>query len=249
MYCKNCDQSFSDEHIFCNNCGAKLENIDAAAEAQMETTTLDDAMADAVSEPQPVAEQEAKVETTPEPVLQPEAQPEPKVESKPEPQSELETKMESKPQYTIPQANATDSKNTAQSSQPVAFPAAEPNVDKKQSKTVSFFTWLCIILINIVPFTAGVIYTITAIIIPFFNLNDITIEGLILPALSLIYVVLLFVWAFGKPKARSLKNYSKATLIVGGIIVVFAFIAFLVLREAIFEFIELFQNMSRDFPF
>ena len=39
MYCKNCDQSFSDEHVFCNNCGAKLEDIDAATEALLENNT------------------------------------------------------------------------------------------------------------------------------------------------------------------------------------------------------------------
>lgn len=240
MYCKNCDQSFSDEHVFCNNCGAKLEDIDAATEALLENNTEDNAVADANTEPQPAAEQEA-AETRPEPVLQPESQP----ESQPQPVP----KTEPKPENTIPQAVAPeDFKSTAQSTQPVAV-SSEPVVDKKQSKTVSFITWLIIIIINIIPFTAGVIYTVGSLVSPFFNLDNITVEGLILPALSLIYVVMLFLWAFGKPKARSLKNYSKATLIMAGIIIVVGFVIFLLLRDYILDIIENLPSIYGEFPF
>lgn len=217
MYCKNCDQSFSDEQVFCTNCGNELEDIDAATEEQLETTTPDATLEGTKDTTEPTAGPEAEeivLEATEEPVLQAD--------------------------------KVVHSSNAAQSAQPVAF-TTEDKVDKKQSKTVSVWTWIFIIILNIVPFSVGVIYLITSIVMPFFNLDNITVGGLILPALSLIFTILLFVWAFGKPKARSLKNYSIATLIIGGIIVVIAFILFLVLREYILLIIEQIGSMSGEF--
>ena len=93
-------------------------------------------------------------------------------------------------------------------------------VNDKQSKTVSFGTWLGILFLNIIPFTFGVIYTIAAILATLLSLDNLTPASIVFFAFALFYVILLFIWAFGKPKARSLKNYAKATLLLTLIVIV-----------------------------
>lgn len=124
-------------------------------------------------------------------------------------------------------------------------PAAEEN--KKISKTVSFGTWMGIHFLNI-SFMFSVLYSVIVIIgIPNAISNPDPI-GLVILALTVLYVILLLVWAIGKPKARSLKNYAKATLLMALIVIVIMVILLFVVREKVMDIIENMQN-NFDLPF
>ena len=123
-------------------------------------------------------------------------------------------------------------------------------VDEKQSKTVSFGAWLGILFLNIIPFTFGVVYTLAVIIATLLNLDNTTPVGIAFFAFALFYVILLFVWAFGKPKARSLKNYAKATLLLALIEIVLVVVGGLLLVDYIMDLVpEGLDNFNFDFNF
>ena len=67
---------------------------------------------------------------------------------------------------------------------------------------------------------------------------------------ALFYVILLFVWAFGKPKARSLKNYAKATLLLTLIVILLVVISALLLGDFIMDLVpEGFNNFDFNMDF
>ena len=55
---------------------------------------------------------------------------------------------------------------------------------------------------------------------------------------SLIYFIMLFVWAFGNEKKKSLKTYAQAQLIIAAIGIVFSIIIFAVAGAAIYSAFE-----------
>jgi len=135
---------------------------------------------------------------------------------------------------------------------PTYTPAAPQTdaVDDKQSKTVSFGAWLGILFLNIIPFTIGVIYTIVVIVATILSFDDATPVGIAFFAFALFYVILLFVWAFGKPKARSLKNYAKATLLLAVIVIILVVIGSLLIGDYIKDLIpEGLDNFNFDLNF
>ncbi|NLB77421.1 MAG: hypothetical protein GX796_00850, partial [Clostridiaceae bacterium] len=120
----------------------------------------------------------------------------------------------------------------------------------KQSKTVSFGAWIGIIFLNIIPFTFGVLYTILAIVATLTSLDNLTPVSIAFFVFALFYIVLLFIWAFGKPKARSLKNYAKATLIMTIIVILIVVICAIVLGDYIMDLVpEEFNNFNFDMNF
>lgn len=123
-------------------------------------------------------------------------------------------------------------------------PVAEEN--KKISKTVSFGTWMGIHFLNIIPFMFGVIYTIAIIIATLTSLDNINPLGIAFLAFAVFYVILLLVWAIGKPKARSLKNYAKATLLMTLIVIILIAILYFVLRDMVMDIIP---QIPIDIPF
>ncbi|NLE23784.1 MAG: hypothetical protein GX625_00350 [Clostridiaceae bacterium] len=139
---------------------------------------------------------------------------------------------------------------------PTAAPTYAPQppqadaVNDKQSKTVSFGTWLGILFLNIIPFTFGVIYTIAAILATLLNLDNLTPASIVFFAFALFYVILLFIWAFGKPKARSLKNYAKATLLLTLIVIVLVVVGSLIWGKYIMDYVpEGFENFNFNMDF
>ncbi len=123
-------------------------------------------------------------------------------------------------------------------------------VNDKQSKTVSFGTWLGILFLNIIPFSFGVIYTIAAILATLLSLDNLTPASIVFFAFALFYVILLFIWAFGKPKARSLKNYAKATLLLTLIVIVLVVVGSLIWGKYIMDYVpEGFENFNFNMDF
>lgn len=126
-------------------------------------------------------------------------------------------------------------------------PVAEEN--DKLSKTVSFGTWMGIHFLNIVPFIFGVIYTFAILFstpVALQKADPVTIGFL---AFTVFYVILLLVWAIGKPKARSLKNYAKATLLMTLIVIVLVIIMVFVVRDRINEVIDQLRNFEVPFDY
>ena len=69
-------------------------------------------------------------------------------------------------------------------------------------------------------------------------------------AFALFYVILLFIWAFGKPKARSLKNYAKATLLLTLIVIVLVVVGSLIWGKYIMDYVpEGFENFNFNMDF
>lgn len=129
-------------------------------------------------------------------------------------------------------------------------PPQADDVNDKQSKTVSFGAWLGILVLNIIPFTFGVIYTIAAILATLLSLDNLTPASIVFFVFALFYVILLFVWAFGKPKARSLKNYAKATLLLSLIMIVLVVVGSLIWGKYIMDMVpEGFENFNFNMDF
>jgi predicted PurR-regulated permease PerM len=69
-------------------------------------------------------------------------------------------------------------------------------------------------------------------------------------AFALFYIILLFVWAFGKPKARSLKNYASATLLMTLLVIILMAVVYFVVRDSdvvtqfISDFNEMFESLE-----
>lgn len=128
-------------------------------------------------------------------------------------------------------------------------PVAEEN--KKTSKTVSFGTWMGIHFLNIIPFMFSVIITISIIVLNIYSLiqNEINPLGIAFLTFAAIYVILLLVWAIGKPKARSLKNYAKATLLMTLIVIILVVILVFALRNMLTDVIEQIQNFEIPFQY
>ncbi|MGI6621968.1 MAG: zinc ribbon domain-containing protein [Acetivibrionales bacterium] len=126
-------------------------------------------------------------------------------------------------------------------------PVAEEN--KKTSKTVSFGTWMGIHFLNIIPFILSVIYTISVILSTPAALKNANPLGLAILAFSVFYVILLLIWAIGKPKARSLKNYAKATLLMTLIVIILVVILVFALRNMLTDVIEQIQNFEIPFQY
>lgn len=126
----------------------------------------------------------------------------------------------------------------------------QPN--KKLSKTVSFGTWIGIIFLNIIPFIFSVIITLSIIISNIYMLRLKIIEPvyIALLAFALFYIILLFVWAFGKPKARSLKNYASATLLMTLLVIILMAVVYFVVRDSdvvtqfVSDFNEMFESLE-----
>lgn len=125
-------------------------------------------------------------------------------------------------------------------------PVAEEN--QKISKTVSFGTWMGIHFLNIIPFMFGVFYTIAIIISTITTLDSANPLGIAFLAFAVFYVILLLVWAIGKPKARSLKNYAKATLLMTLIVIILMVILYFVLRDIVMDYIPQLP-LDFDMPF
>lgn len=158
----------------------------------------------------------------------------------PQPTTYSQPEYQPTPTYQAPPAAPVYAPQTTQ----------ELAVNDKQSKTVSFGAWIGIIFINIIPFTFGVLYTILAIVATLTNLDNLTPVSIAFFAFALFYIVLLFVWAFGKPKARSLKNYAKATLIMTIIVILIVVISAIVLGDYIMDLVpEEFNNFNFDMNF
>lgn len=119
--------------------------------------------------------------------------------------------------------------------QPQPQPIVEPQQNNKQSKTVSFGAWMGILFLNIIPVMFGVFYTLGVIIGSLSALDNINPIGIAFLAFAVLYIILLFVWAFGKPKARSLKNYAKATLLMSLIVIIIGIVGFFLLRDAVMD--------------
>lgn len=60
----------------------------------------------------------------------------------------------------------------------------------------------------------------------------------------LIYIIMLFVWAFGDTKKKTLKNFAKANLIIFIIFIVFGFAAVIFAAIAGFSLTDYFDNFS-----
>lgn len=237
MYCKNCNKSFDDSNSFCDACGSKLESEVITEEPQ----PIEPAIIDAIEEEM---QSESKLEME-------RIQPEPQFGAQPAPQSvqsepgivQPEPQPEVQPGPYVHQQSDQDyqAMQFASSATPIQTPS-EPTEDKKQSKTISFGLWIVITLLNLVPFVVGVFYTIALIIGTIITASNdwssLVPFGLILPLLALAYIVLLFVWAFGKPKARSLKNYAKATLLMSAIVVVLTLVGVFLAYDALIEIWE-----------
>ncbi len=125
-------------------------------------------------------------------------------------------------------------------------PVAEEN--KKTSKTVSFGTWMGIHFLNIIPFSFGVFYTIAIIISTLSTLDQANPLGIAFLAFAVFYVILLLIWAIAKPKARSLKNYAKATLLMTLIVIILMIILYFVLKDVVMDYINTLP-IDFDMPF
>jgi hypothetical protein len=60
----------------------------------------------------------------------------------------------------------------------------------------------------------------------------------------LIYIIMLFVWAFGDTKKKTLKNFAKANLVIFAIFFVFGIAAVIFMAIAGFSLTEYFDNVS-----
>ncbi len=129
------------------------------------------------------------------------------------------------------------------------YPSQAPVVNNKQSKTVSVGAWIGILFLNIIPFIFGVIYTLAVIVSTLLNLDNITPVTIAFLAFAVFYIILLFVWAFGNPKARSLKNFAKATLIMTVLIVLLVIISYFTLGDSINEMVPQLENFDFNFDF
>lgn len=112
------------------------------------------------------------------------------------------------------------------------------------NETVSVGAWMGISLLNIIPFIMGFVYTVALIIGAVRDMSNLNAFSIVLLAASLLYIILLLVWAFGQPKKRSLKNYAKATLILALIVAVILTIGYFALREYISSYINDFFDFN-----
>jgi amino acid transporter len=148
-----------------------------------------------------------------------------------------------------PQASSQATYQATMTPPPVAqsyqAPVAEEN--SKLSKTVSFGTWMGIHFLNIIPFIFSVIYTFAILFSTPTAIQQAQPVGLALLAFSVFYVILLLVWAIGKPKARSLKNYAKATLLMTLIVIVLVIIIVFAVRNMLTDLMDQLRNF--DLPF
>lgn len=60
----------------------------------------------------------------------------------------------------------------------------------------------------------------------------------------LIYIIMLFVWAFGDTKKKTLKNFARATLLISAILIVLAILAFTAAAIAGVSLSEYFEGME-----
>lgn len=114
---------------------------------------------------------------------------------------------------------------------PVTLPQAAPAAQHEQ--IVSVGAWFGIAFLNVVPFGLSLLYIFMLIKSSIENFDYINWLTGVFIGLTLVYVILLFVWAFGKPKKQSLKNYSIATIVMTLLLVV----VYLIFRDNIIEYL------------
>ena len=101
--------------------------------------------------------------------------------------------------------------------QPYQAPYTQP-VPANVNEHVSVGAWIGIFFINVIPIIG-----------------------------PLVYLVLLFVWAFGNTAKKSLKAYAKAQLIIAAVLIALSVLAAIVLAIAGFSFSDFFQEMADEF--
>jgi len=194
MYCLNCGKSLSDEFLFCDNCGARLEK-----------ETIMEPEQPAGSAPVTPAEipQEAGCEGPTD--------------------DQQETACE-----TIPAFQQMESQPSEHSQQVDQDP--EEADGKKACKTVSSLTWMIINILNIVPFSFSFLFIVTVFgrNIYLFSEGIIDPLSIALMVLAAAYIILIIVWAIGRPKAQSLKNYALAVILTALITVIIIAVWYLI---------------------
>ena len=112
-----------------------------------------------------------------------------------------------------------------------------------KNDTVSFGTWFGIFVLGIVPFFIGLVVVLAILVgnILSFIYGTLDLSSplpIIFFVLTLVYFILLLVWAFGGSKKRSLKNYARATLLMSVILIILGIIAYFVLNQYITDILS-----------
>lgn len=123
---------------------------------------------------------------------------------------------------------------------PVAPYRPEP---PKSKETVSFWTWFFMNILNVIPFSIGLIYTVMLIYTGVQNLESLNTFSIVLISFAVLYVVLMIVFALINPKKRSLKTFAAANIIMSLIVVILLVAAYFLFKDAVSDFID-FDNLS-----
>ena len=221
MYCSNCKKTFPNDAGYCDNCGAKLENdpnldvqpIGNTSSTEENTDTGIESMKQTEKQADPI--ESVKSDT---PLNQPDQTVQPNTAdptgsvSQPHPNNQYHRSDEPQPINQPRQQNRTNNANQVNSGNQTnprnnniggyqPRPDNQPNFNQQSQpgyhqpptysskpeaiEPVPTWKWVGIHLLNLIPIVGPIIY-----------------------------LVLLFVWAFGECKYPSLKNYAKAMLIL-----------------------------------
>ncbi len=93
-------------------------------------------------------------------------------------------------------------------------------------------------ILNVIPFFLGLVYAVTLVVISVENTENISTVGFVLLAFLALYIILLFVWALGKPKKRSLKTYAASTLVMTLVLAVIILFLYMAYREYITDILD-----------
>lgn len=156
----------------------------------------------------------------------------------PQPQDEPAPQPQPQPQPT-PQAQQAPvfQQPPAYNPQPQYATQAAANAPKSD-ETVSFWTWFGLSILNVIPFFLGLVYVVALVAISVGNTENISTVGFVLLAFLALYIILLFVWAFGKPKKRSLKTYAASTLVMTFVLAVVTLFLYMTFREHITDILD-----------
>jgi hypothetical protein len=121
--------------------------------------------------------------------------------------------------------------------------AGAPAPQKKEA--VSFGVWFIVSLIGIVPFFFGLVSVLAIVVGTVLTLiSGASVEmnpiGLALTALTLLYFLVLLIWALGGARKRTLRSYARATLLVSAILIVLMIAGYFILKDYI-------MNLDLDF--
>ena len=153
-------------------------------------------------------------------------------------------KLVNEPASAAAPVNAGYQQTPVYAPQPAYTAPAYPNaVAPQRNETISFGAWFGISVLGIVPFFMGLVMVLVILVGSILSFIAGTLDlsnplSIIFFVLTLLYFILLLIWAFGGSRKRSLKNYARATLLMSVILIVLGIIAYLVLNQYITDILS-----------